>query len=829
MNRRVRLAALCLPVLIAIPASSCGPDFTFATFVLPSGPGGDYLAFAQGHLGILQPGYRTRNLVLAFDYLTHHPLPPEAQDDADDVNDQFVSPWSADNAKKSDTPSGFDTWISTRASLGPVDGYTPDPHLATDRYVPGGQYDGFTNCLDDAFATAAHTLSALSKTYGPKDPSVLDWTRGQDAVFSNCADAKTSKYFGPDKPPPPPPAPHPPAALPANAPLWLQQDRAYQLAAAHFYALEFDAAISAFRAIAADQASPWSSLSRYLIARSLIRKATLSDDQLNYPQGTSAQQAASKAQFLATLGEAQKELLAMRADPHSAPMQNAVDNLLDLVNLRLQPDAQAVVLAQRLQNPNTRNFGQSLIDLTWLRTNQTDPDKPAPPLAREKDPTSMIAWIEDINNLDQSPSAITGLPSPVTDADVARATADILHHWQTTHATVWLVPALMVAKPADPTTPELLRAAAAVPATDPAYVSVTYHRLRLLPRDAATREQLLAVLPSIRAHENTSTLNQFIALDAASAPTLDAWLASTGRVPADNNYGGDPSTDDATPPTEAPVEDVCGTKVAPNSVELFDADAANAFNRDLPLRLLAASAESSVLPENLRYQVAQAALVRAILLDQPAIALRMTPVLVHCRAAWAPVLATYNASTTPTDRKLNGLFALMRFASTEPSVRNGEERRMGFATYDDFRENWWCSTVPQPQGTVDDSPNLPYKPSKTPLAVPLFLTPADLSEAASEVAALEKIPSASQYFATQALAWWKLNPTDPHNADLLGEANRVLRNTCRNELPYDEKTGELSGNSKDPNLTTNLAHTLFDVLHKNYPQSEWSKRYKSWE
>jgi hypothetical protein len=336
----------------------------------------------------------------------------------------------------------------------------------------------------------------------------------------------------------------------------------------------------------------------------------------------------------------------------------------------------------------------------------------------------------------------------------------------------------------------------------------------------------LAVLPTLRERENTSTLNEFIALDSASAPTLDAWLASTGRIPASESSS-EEQDDDLIP---APTIDVCGTKITPGTTSLFDTDAANAFNRDMPVRLLAVSAESSVLPENLRYQVAQAAFVRAILLDQPAIVQRMTPLLVHCRPAWAPVLATYNASTTPNERKLNGLFALMRFASTEPSVRDGEERRSGFATYDSYRQNWWCSTVPEQGGTVD----LTYSPSdriplKTPRAKPLFLTAADLSEATTEVALLEKIPSASQYFAIQALSWWKLHPTDPHTPDLLGEADRVLRNSCRSELPYDSKMDKRIGNPNDPNLTTNLAHTLFDALHKDYPMSAWAKRYKSWE
>jgi hypothetical protein len=816
-----------------MPARSCGPDFALAVFVLPHGPDGNYLAYAQGHLGILQPGYRTRSLVIAFDYLTHHPLTSIDQQQAVAVNHQFLDPWQAeDAAKQAAPPSGFDTWISTRSALGSIDGYTPDGQLEVNRSTTGNQYEDFTNCLDNAFATAARTLSTLSRTYSPTNPSVIEWTRGQDAVFSNCGDGKPRQYFGPGKPPPAPPAPHLPASLPASTPLWLQQDRAYQLAAAHFYALDFNAAIDSFRAIAADQNSPWGVISRYLIARTFIREATLSDTQLNY--AAPAEKPTINSGLHSTLAQAKQELLAMRDDPRMASMQDDIDKLLDYVNLRLQPEAQAIVLAQRLQNPNVRNFGQSLIDLTWLRTNQSDPDKPASPLRAADDPAGMIAWIEDLNALDQTPNAFSGEPSPHTAADVAQATADILHHWQTTHATVWLVAALMSAQPSDGTSPDLLRAAANVPSSDPAYVAVTYHRLRLVLRDSITRDQLLAVLPAIEQHENISTINQFIALNSATAPTLDAWLATAGRIPADEGFGGQSSTDDTAAPTAPAPTDVCGTKIPVGTQKLFDADAANAFNRDMPLRLLADSAESSKLPENLRYQVAQAALVRAILLDQAATARRMTPLLVHCRSAWAPVLAAYNASTTGDARKLNGLLALMRFASTEPSVRNGEERRNGFATYDSFRQNWWCTTIPKPDRTVDDNPTYQYLDTyrtqlNRPLAQPLFLTTADTTEAATEVAALEKIPSASQYFATQALLWWKLHPSDPHTPDLLGEADRVLRNSCRTELPYDPKSGKQTGDLNDPKLTANLAHAIFNALHKDYPQSAWAKRYKSWE
>jgi hypothetical protein len=99
----------------------------------------------------------------------------------------------------------------------------------------------------------------------------------------------------------------------------------------------------------------------------------------------------------------------------------------------------------------------------------------------------------------------------------------------------------------------------------------------------------------------------------------------------------------------------------------------------------------------------------------------------------------------------------------------------------------------------------------------------------AEITALEKIPNASTYFAQQALAWAKLHPKDPQTPDILGEADRVLRNSCRKDPPYDQKTGQQIVNPSDMTLTANLAHAVFTVLHRDYPNSPWTKRYKSWQ
>ena len=74
-----------------------------------------------------------------------------------------------------------------------------------------------------------------------------------------------------------------------------------------------------------------------------------------------------------------------------------------------------------------------------------------------------------------------------------------------------------------------------------------------------------------------------------------------------------------------------------------------------------------------------------------------------------------------------------------------------------------------------------------------------------------------------------LHPQDPRTPDLLGEADRALRNSCRTEVAEDSKTGKPTGDPNDPNLTPNLARALFLALHTHYPQSPWTKRYTSWE
>ena len=120
----------------------------------------------------------------------------------------------------------------------------------------------FTNCLSDAFATAITTLESRSDDYGPDSELLREWIDGQNRVFSNCGEQELSL---PDEPAP---------GWPAQAVF----DREYQIAAAYFYHLEYQEAARRFRLIAENSNSPWSDVSRYLVGRSLIRDATVNEN-----------------------------------------------------------------------------------------------------------------------------------------------------------------------------------------------------------------------------------------------------------------------------------------------------------------------------------------------------------------------------------------------------------------------------------------------------------------------------------------------------------------------------------------------------------------------
>ena len=204
------------------------------------------------------------------------------------------------------------------------------PEIYTERSYGG--YDFFPNCTKNAFETAAETLSDRLTSHGPSDAGVVNWVTAQDQVFENCASGKRT----PDE------------AVPGS-PTWLQKDRAYQRAAAEFYSLDFESAKKHFAEIAQDTESPWAETADYLVARTLIRQASLSKDE-------------AKSGVFYDEADARLRKFVSRTGKFTA----SAERLAGLIAYRRRPRERVSELAKKLAYPANENFRQDLIDYTWL-------------------------------------------------------------------------------------------------------------------------------------------------------------------------------------------------------------------------------------------------------------------------------------------------------------------------------------------------------------------------------------------------------------------------------------------------------------------------------
>ena len=307
-------------------ALPCGPGYISPVFDNEKAPENPYSNFAAGQLGIIKPDFRRSVLFAAYRYLNGGSF---------SVDDQkaLVEVWKAeidrDYKPQDDISESVKAWVDKRMEVVGKEEKTPEIYVERTY----GGYDFFPNCTKNAFETATETLSSRVTLHGPSDPGVVNWVNGQDQVFNNCASGKQT----PNEPP-------------VGAPDWLNKDRAYQRAAAEFYSLDYRNAKLHFAEIAQDTESPWRETADYLVARTLIRQASLSKSvEAAAPYYEEAE--AHLQKFVSSSGK----------------FAASADRLLGLIKYRLHPKERVGELAKILafQSGND-NFKQDVTDYTWL-------------------------------------------------------------------------------------------------------------------------------------------------------------------------------------------------------------------------------------------------------------------------------------------------------------------------------------------------------------------------------------------------------------------------------------------------------------------------------
>lgn len=765
-HRGIFLFALGTILFLPKVLYDCGSFLTQTLFIAPDGPDFPRENFFRGELGILQPTFRREYLVVAFRYLNGLGL------DSTEIESFFPNVQPPRGLEE--TP--LNIWYAARNR---VVGPGPHPPINVYRQVrhtsPQFYFSEYLNCPDDAFLTAAGTLDARIKRFGAGGSGVKDWVQSQDQVFSNCSG------------PPNIPSPGSP-----NTPRLFQADRAYQIAAANFYAGNYDTAQKEFEEISKDPSSPWTGIAPYLVARTLIRKATT-----NFPADSPDQ---------ATLSLAEAQIKTILKDKRRASIHAAAERLLQFVEIRLDPEKELLKLSRSISSKQpakalSADVHDYLFLLSTIRRRAAvhiDPSYPSD--------DQIFARLSSLRSESELTDWITTFQT-----NSPRARDHSLQKWEVSHSLPWLVAALGKINATHPKKMELIQAADRIDPQSPAFDSLAYDSLRLV-LEAGDRQEALrrlnVLLTQNRSRLPASTRNMLFALRMSFANSLDEFLTYAQRVSVASSYWG--------------FSDRSGS--ADNRQVFFDADSTQVLNTEMPLRLLAVASQNKILPSHLRRELAMGTWVRSFLLEDDKISAEMTPVVKDLAPELKDALEVYESAQGADGRKFAAAYLLLKFPGMRPFFTPGVLRKAALGQIDEFRDNWWCPLNPSAStqgGYYLGFSN--YYDMKSTLAEPLrtlyqdthlnaanFLKAQEFSNGQKEWNRLASLPTAPNYLSRIVIAWAKSHREDPHVPEALSLSVRSTRVGCVNQD------------------TSPFSREAFELLHHRYPQSEWAKGTKYW-
>lgn len=752
--RRKPFAVLALIAVVSIlwprAGQACGPFFTDAIFVYSKHPDFPLEQFAAGKVGVIEPTWARSYLVAAYRNLSGAPLSPNEVNAIKTLWDERLN-----YGGELDDSGWIKKWTDARSKV-PGLAAQAEIHAFRNREKPH-EYESFLNCQQDAFDNAVATLNERIKRFGLESAQLRDWTNAQDTVFSNCAGGRQI-----------------PENDRADQDPLVRADRAYQIAAANFYAGNFDEARQQFDAIARDRSSPWHETAPYLAARALLRKGSFSDND---------------AERTATLSEAEHRLNAIINDKSLASTQLAAARLLNLVRLRLRPSEKLHELAHSiLTKDGSANFKQTVWDYTLLLDKFVGDDEKVDKakVAGEVTADDLSDWILTVQ--DQSNNA----------ANYA------LTKWQKTHALPWLVAAIAEMPGTQSAPGDLQQAAAEVDHGSPAFASVAFHSARLLIASNRTDEARAALdryLADDRSHLSASALNLLLAQRMGLSRNLEEFLQTAPRRPA--------GFSDDSDGREIPDEQNETKEVTKGSELFFDQDAADVFNRAMPVNTMSDAVRSRALPANLRLDVTQAAFMRAALLDDRTTAIAAANLLQSLEPELKELLAPYESASTAEARHFAAAYLSLKFPGLRPYVSYGVGRTTPRAEIDSYRDNWWCVEPPSSRSGAMSDGEGEAQPKSKPVIAPLFLRPSQ-SAASRQYAALQALGTAPNYLCRIAIEWADKNPADRRAPEALHLAVKATRYGCT-----DKETGRWS-------------KAAFDLLHQRYPNTAWAKETKYW-
>ncbi|MBZ5522035.1 MAG: hypothetical protein LAP21_07310 [Acidobacteriia bacterium] len=770
---------------------SCAPSFPVAVFTYQNHPGAPLKDYAAGNLGVVLPSYARSYLLIAYRYFSGQPLSPAEQRDALRYwHWRFSGGWT-DEARGG---SSLQLWLKARASVLGEEAtratLSPDDIYATDKWTR------YVNCNEDAFRNAALTLKDRARRFGSARAELREWVLAQDAVFQNCARKGN--------------LPDPPSG---NKAAWLNADRRYQIAAARLYQGDFEKAAGDFDQISHDPSSPWQHIAPYLAARALTRKAVLQLDGKPEPGARHwAEQATARLEKILH-------------DTRTGELRTAARKLLNHIQFEFDRESRIGELGRSLsRRSQSAGFYQDLIDYSLGMDASTNFVPDYWNSDREKTSKEVEALTRKWYQREYNKLAPLRRSAELTDwvltiwaqehSSLARDHA--MKQWKKKHSTPWLVAAMAGANDEDNIPEELLVAASSVPASNPAFPTLAYHRARLL-LDSGRREQALAllneVMPLLKENISYSSFNLFVAERMQVATDFKDFLALAGR-PAARVLSQSPPDEE----TAYCYESGCDHDLLYGKDSLkprFDKDAARLLNLRMPVELLAEAVLRPELPEALRGELSAALWTRSVMLGRHDVAARILEVMEKAYPRLQPSLRSYAAASMQDQKDHEALLILLSNPGLRPYVNAGAARETPIFKIDNYRDNWWCTDLGADLDNIhyakwirDGSGHAIRKDDTPPF--PEYLTREQRTQADSEWRRLAAFGPGPNFLMMRSLQWAHDDPTNPKVPQALHLAIRSNHYGC--------------GGSK----TSALGHKVFTLLHGRYPQSKWAEQTPYW-
>lgn len=740
----------------SLSAFACGPFFSEAIFSYTMHPDFPLKKFVGGDIGVIRPTWAPSYLVVAYRYLNGKPLTENEKQGAQALWSYRLGFSFMDGPASEDSTEPVSAWLKLRAS---VPGTSKITYQDTSRLTDTESYNSFINCPNDAFKNASYKLKTLIAANGAASPLVKQWLDGQDQVFCHCGDP--SYDFKANKPGAEPPFPPP---LAANATAAAKADRAYQIAAAHFYARDYEKARVLFAAIANDPASAWQRTAAYMIIRCLVRQATLPD----------------KAN-IALLEQAKVKLEALLQKKDMSSFQKDGAGLLKFIRFKANPEERCRELAELLAKPGgSSDWMTDLYDYTTL-LDTVKSSAPEFELAKTsfKEPS---AYYPDLNAW---MGAVTGDEKSFPLAYAI---------WKERKTTAWLVACLAICPLSSPHSKELLAASESIPASSAAYPTILYQQIRLCS-NKEQKKQLITKLLSLKLPPSARNLAAELKLPFCGnlVEFSRAALNSPAGISADVEG------------CEIPDDMDKGVNLVnyPSYPPLFFEKPTQIINTAVPLTDYRSLL---TLPYNnplLRTYVSQAVWTRAFLLQNEAVAKEAAEALQKSAPAFKNLIDAWRQAGTVAEKRFAGIFMLLKNPGMRPFIIWGVQRDTEISKLDDYQDNWWSPTEINGKAPGDDK-QLASEYHK------IFPAQSEIQRKTglAEYAKIRALGPAPNFLAREVLQYAKIKPADPRIPEAL---HRVVRATKLGAT--DDQTSQFSKQA-------------FQLLHKKYGNTTWAKQTK---